>query len=117
MDCKEEVGSIGEIQAIQYDCDLLAVLRGKDVVEERGFAGAQVSCRLVNESGAMRSKSEQIVPVTIVMGTFFSGSTESAVSNAAGMLVTPSTSSGGPSSSSMLERDSTFTVLLQPRSA
>jgi hypothetical protein len=34
----------GIVQAVQDDCDLLAVLGGKNVVEEGGFACAEVAC-------------------------------------------------------------------------
>jgi hypothetical protein len=35
----------GEVQAVQNDRDLLAVLGREDVVEEGGFAGTKVACQ------------------------------------------------------------------------
>ena len=34
---------LGGVQAVKDDCDLLAVLCGEDVVEQRGFAGAEIA--------------------------------------------------------------------------
>lgn len=42
----------GEVQAVQNDCDLFAVLGGEDVVEEGGFACTEVACRMEESAGA-----------------------------------------------------------------
>jgi hypothetical protein len=60
----------GKVQAVQDDCDLLAVLSGEDVVEEGGFACAKVACSLKVSVDAMGSCKEHCTPVTIVIGTF-----------------------------------------------
>jgi hypothetical protein len=43
----------GKVQAVQDDCDLLAVLRGEDVIEQGGFACAEVACGLGVSADAM----------------------------------------------------------------
>ena len=42
----------GKVQAVQDDCNLLAVLGGKNVVEEGGFACTEVACRMEESAGA-----------------------------------------------------------------
>lgn len=44
----------GKVQAVQDDCDLLAVLGGKNVVEEGGFACAEVACGSRASAAVMR---------------------------------------------------------------
>lgn len=60
----------GKVQAVQDDCDLLAVLGGEDVVEEGGFACTKVACPLERISRHRRSRKGPRIPVTTVMGTF-----------------------------------------------
>jgi hypothetical protein len=42
------------VQAVKDDCDLLAVLGGKNVVEEGGFACAEVACSWRVSAAVMR---------------------------------------------------------------
>jgi hypothetical protein len=42
------------VQAVKDDCDLLAVLGGKNVVEEGGFARAEVACGRRVSAAVMR---------------------------------------------------------------
>jgi hypothetical protein len=44
----------GIVQAVQDDCDLLAMLGGKNVVEEGGFARAEVACGRRVSAAVMR---------------------------------------------------------------
>ena len=61
----------GKVQAVQDNCDLLAVLGGKNVVEEGGFACAEVACSSRVISGYNEIQREDRTPVTMVIGTFF----------------------------------------------
>jgi hypothetical protein len=60
----------GKVQAVQDDCDLLAVFSGEDVIEEGGFACAKVACRFESISRCNGSCKGHCTPVTIVIGTF-----------------------------------------------
>jgi hypothetical protein len=44
----------GKVQAVQDDCNLLAVLGGKNVVEEGGFACTEVACGSRVSAAVMR---------------------------------------------------------------
>jgi hypothetical protein len=53
VDLRVKMGD-GKVQAVQDDCDLLAVLGGKNVVEEGRFACAEVACGSRVSTAVMR---------------------------------------------------------------